>query len=283
MPRRTDALLLGAVIIGVLVALTGLVDTPDAPLDDATAARVNGIPISADELRSRFERRSLQGAPADQLRRTLDDMIDEELLIQRAQELGLLRRDSSIRIAIIDAMEKSILGEAAGRAVSEAELEDFYRDNRALFSEPRQFQVDELRLENPKQAASLAERLRGGEEALDLAAGMQSVSLARLPPVPLSLEALARRYPPALIARLENAVVGDVLVQETGDATLLIKVVGVLEASTPPFEEVRLSVLNELQMQRQGSAYEGYLAWLRQRADIRRNQAPATPRRSGAE
>jgi hypothetical protein len=271
MPRLTDALLVGGLVGGMLVALTGLVDSGNSPLSDETAARVNGVPIAADELRSLLERRSLEGAPVEQLQGTLDDMIDEELLIQRAIELGLPRRDSNIRVAIIAAMEKSILSEAAGRAISEGELEDFYRANLALFSEPRQLQVDELILDNPVEASSVADRLRNGEQAMDLAASMESVSLARLPPVPLSLDALARRYPQDLIARLQDADVGDVFVREVDTTTRVIRVSDVLEASVPPFEDVRLSVLNELQMQHQDRAYDEYLTWLRLRADIRRN------------
>jgi hypothetical protein len=34
-------------------------------------------------------------------------------------------------------------------------------------------------------------------------------------------------------------------------------------------------VLNELQLQRQNAAYDEYLAWLRQRADIRKNESLA--------
>lgn len=270
--KLTDALLIAAVVLGILIALAGLVDVGKAPLGDATAAVVNEAPISADELRSLRQRRAREGAPDDQLRGTLDDMIDEELLIQRASELGILRRDSNVRVAIIQAMEKSILNEERGRTFSDDEIEAFYRDNTALFAEPRRLQLEEIIVADTERVALLAAALTAGTAATALAAHTDGVSMTRLPPVALSLEAWARRVPEDIITQLETAAEGDVLAHVSGSGTHLLRVVSVREARMPPFDEVRLSVANELQLRRQDLAYDEYLAWLRQRADIRKNQ-----------
>ena len=269
---RTDLLLIGGMVLGILAALTGLVDAGKAPLDEGTAARVNDTPIPADELRSLLERRTQGGAPVDQLRATLDDMIDEELLIQRALELGILRRDSNVRLAIIQAMEKSILNEERGRSVSDAELEAFYRSNTALFAEPLRLQLEELVVADPARVAELSARLEAGAAAERLAAGDDGLSVTRLPPVPLSLEALAGRFSAAILARLKTAREGDVLTFKSSRGTHLIRVVAIQKARVPSFAELRVAVLNELQLQRQDVAYDEYLAWLRQRADIRKNE-----------
>jgi hypothetical protein len=273
--KRTDLLLIGGVVLGILAAMTGLVEAGKAPLDEATAALVNDTPIPADELRSLLERRTRSGAPVDQLLATLDDMIDEELLIQRALELGILRRDSNVRLAIIQAMEKSILNEERGRSFSDAELEAFYRSNTALFAEPLRLLLEELLVADPARVAELAALLQAGTSANRLAAGDDGLSVTNLPPVPLSLEALARRISADILPRLETAGEGDVLTYRSGRSTHLIRVVAIEEASVPPFAELRFSVLNELQLQRQNAAYDEYLAWLRQRADIRKNESLA--------
>ncbi|MDA8961846.1 peptidylprolyl isomerase [Congregibacter sp.] len=272
MMKLTDGLLIAAVALGILIALTGLVDAGKAPLGETTAALVNQTPISADEMQSVLQRRTLEGAPVDQLLDTLDDMIDEELLIQRASELGILRRDSNVRVAIIQAMEKSILNEERGRNFSQAQIQDFYRDNTALFAEPLRLQLEEIVVENETQATALVTALREGLSAKALAAENDDVSITRLPAVPLSLDALGRRYPQDLVSRLETAGKGDILSHESGRGTHIIKILDVREARVPPFDEVRLSVLNELQMHRQNIAYDEYLLWLRQRAEIRKNE-----------
>jgi len=269
--KRTDAFLLAALALGIGMALLGLVEMDAGALDDATAARVNDVPIPADELRSLLERRARDGAPVEQLLGTLDDMIDEELLIQRAAELGILRRDSNVRVAIIQAMEKSILNEERARRITEDEARAFYRTNPDLFREPRQLQVEEVRVEDPDLVAAVESRLRDGESAAALAADSEKVALRRVPPVPLSLDALGRRYPAAVVTRLATSAVGDVLSFETQGMHHCLVILSVLEARKPPYEEVRGLVLNEAQLQRQEAAYDEYLVWLRQRADIRRN------------
>ncbi|EED33583.1 conserved hypothetical protein [gamma proteobacterium NOR5-3] len=271
MIKLTDGLLITGVAAGILIALTGLVDAGHAPLPDTTAALVNGTPVPRDELQSVLQRRAQEGAPVDQLLATLDDMIDEELLIQRASELGILRRDSNVRVAIIQAMEKSILNEERGRNLAEAQLQEFYRDNTALFAEPLRFQLEEIVVEDETQATAIITALREGLSAKALAAENDAVSITRLPQVPLSLSALSRRFPQDLVSRLETAGKGDILTDKSERGIRIIKILDVREANVPPFEDVRLSVLNELQMYRQDIAYEEYLEWLRQRADIRKN------------
>ncbi|MFT4873495.1 peptidyl-prolyl cis-trans isomerase [Congregibacter sp.] len=272
MMKLTDGLLIAAVALGILVAVAGLVDAGNAPLRDTTAALVNETAISADEMESVLQRRTQEGAPVDQLLGTLDNMIDEELLIQRASELGILRRDSNVRVAIIQAMEKSILNEERGRSFSEVQVQAFYRDNTALFAEPLRLELEAIVVTDAQRASSLIAALHEGVTAKALAAENDGVSITRLPPVPLSLDALGRRYPQDVVSRLQTAVEGDVLTHESSRGTHIIKILGVRETAAPPFNEIRLSVLNELQMQSQNIAYNEYLAWLRQRAKIRKNE-----------
>lgn len=270
--KPTDGLLVAAAALGILLALAGLVDAGNAPLDDTTVARVNGVPIPADELQSLLERRAREGVSVDRLPGTLDQLIDEELLIQRASELGILRRDSNVRVAIIQAMEKSILNEERGRSIQEEDIQAFYRDHTQLFAEPRRLQLEAILVRDGAQVPSLLAALMKGTEATALAAARDAVSLTRLPPVPLSLDALARRFPDDVLARLKDAAEGEVVTHESDRGIHLVKLVRIREAKVPAYEDIRLSVLNELQMQRQAVAYDEYLAWLRQRADIRKNE-----------
>jgi hypothetical protein len=168
-------------------------------------------------------------------------------------------------------MEKSILNEARGRTFTDDEIQAFYRDHRRLFAEPRALQIEEVVVTGADPVAGLVAALGAGAPVAELAARSNAVSVVRLPPVPLSLEALARRYPADLVARLETAEAGEVLPYESNRGRHLLRIEAVLEERVPPFEEVRISVLNEMQLRGQDEAYDDYLAWLRQRADIRTN------------
>ncbi|MEA3643345.1 MAG: SurA N-terminal domain-containing protein [Lamprobacter sp.] len=300
MLKLSDSLLLTAAAAGITLALMGLADGGRTPLDAATAARVNEAPIATDEWRSLLERRAQAGVPAEALTDTLDQLIDEELLIQRAAELGILRRDSNVRVAIVEAMQKAIFNEARGHSASEAELRAFYNDNRALFAEPLRLQLDGLQLEGLQleglqleglqdsggvgaagaragakveaRAVAAMAALRAGVAIEALVASDAALSPLQLPPVALSVDALSARFPELATDTLTAAVQGEVISHASARGLYLLRVVSRHEASVPAFEAVRDAVLNEWQLQRLDAAYKEHLGWLRERADIRINQ-----------
>ncbi len=64
----------------------------------------------------------------------LERMIDEELLIQRGIDLGLIENDSEIRSIIIQKMISSIISDTSNLTVSQTDLEKFYSLNKDLFT-----------------------------------------------------------------------------------------------------------------------------------------------------
>ena len=64
----------------------------------------------------------------------LERMIDEELLIQRGIDLGLIENDSEIRSIIIQKMITSIISDTNDLTVSQTDLEKFYSLNKDLFT-----------------------------------------------------------------------------------------------------------------------------------------------------
>ncbi len=66
--------------------------------------------------------------------RVLDRLIEEELLIQRGIEIGLVDSDRSVRKAITQAMLASIVTESVSAQPAEDELRAFYAENPSLFA-----------------------------------------------------------------------------------------------------------------------------------------------------
>ena len=62
----------------------------------------------------------------------LERMIDEELLIQRGIDLGMIENDSEIRSSIIQKMIGSIIAETNDLRISKQDLESFYSANKDL-------------------------------------------------------------------------------------------------------------------------------------------------------
>lgn len=73
--------------------------------------------------------------PADKAH-VLDRLIDEELLLQRALELGLAQSDGSSRKALVQAAIQFATLEADGKLPDDAELERFYQARPTLFAAP---------------------------------------------------------------------------------------------------------------------------------------------------
>lgn len=125
----------------------------------AVVARVNGAAISAESLGATGNAGSREA-----MREALEKVIDRELLVQRALELGLERDPQTA--AAIDAGRRRILAQAyvdrvaAGGGAKGASAQDvraFYKDNPALFAERRIYQLRELLVSAP---AELLEVLR---------------------------------------------------------------------------------------------------------------------------
>ena len=141
-------LLAGGMLAGAAIAVFYIVRTPDAvePTADAIAW-VNDRPIS----RSSYEN-ALQAVAGDRKSGTLrqDDrervlqrLIDQELLIDRAIELGLPERDPQIRNQLATAMIAFLVRRAEDEATAaeEAELRAFYEEQRFRFERSAQYRV----------------------------------------------------------------------------------------------------------------------------------------------
>jgi len=98
---RPLLLLSAGACAGLALAVAGLVAPPETPrLPEGAVAAVNGSLVrSADYERAlealAADRRDALGA--SEKRHVLDRLVDEELLVQRAFELGLARQDRRAR------------------------------------------------------------------------------------------------------------------------------------------------------------------------------------------
>jgi len=141
--------LAGGMLVGAALAVFYIVrlpETPERATEDAVAW-VNDRPV----FRSSYES-ALQAVAGDRkggmLRqddreRVLQRLIDQELLIDRAIELGLHERDPQIRnqlaTAMIDFLVRRAQDEA--RTADETELRAFYEEQRFRFQRSPQYRV----------------------------------------------------------------------------------------------------------------------------------------------
>jgi len=199
-----------ALFVGLLAAvvLAGCGAKKDKTSTQA-AARVNKDEITVHQVNFVLQQqRGLQPGQAEAAgKQVLERLIDQQLAVQRAEELKL-DRDPRV-VQSIEAARREILARSYAEKVGETaakpnaeEIKAYYDANPALFSERRIYSLQELQIEaKPDQVAALREKLQGSKNMAEFAdylrtndfkfSGNQAVRAAEQLPLS-SLASLAR-------------------------------------------------------------------------------------------
>ena len=133
--RRSLVLCALGALLGLAIAGLGLFTakgtrTSSVPAEDV--AVVNQVPILMSDyiqqLRALYDVSITQATPA-QKRKTLDDMIREELYVQRGVELGMQSDTIEVRTALVGAVEAQSAADATMAQPSEEDLKRYYREH----------------------------------------------------------------------------------------------------------------------------------------------------------
>jgi hypothetical protein len=128
------------VVGGLIVGGIGLfnargTETNTVPPPDL--ALVNNVPILRSDFQIQLENET--GIPFDQASRdeklkVLDEMLREELLVQRGLELNFAETDQSSRNALVSAVEQQAIAEVTTSQPTEAQLRKQFNDHRARYA-----------------------------------------------------------------------------------------------------------------------------------------------------
>lgn len=166
-PRRSLALCAVGAVVGLLFAGQALftargTTTLVVPAEDV--ALVNGQPIARSDyaatLRTLFDVGPSEASPA-QRRKALEDLIGEELLVQRGKELDVSAADPDVRAAMVNAVEQGVAADALTRLADPAVLRGWYEQHRERFADEGVIAVRDL-VFPPGQAEAAARALAAG-------------------------------------------------------------------------------------------------------------------------
>ncbi|MDP6978614.1 MAG: peptidyl-prolyl cis-trans isomerase [Myxococcota bacterium] len=273
--------------VGLVMAAVGLLgnEATTADLPDGTVARINGTILRGDD----FER--LVAAVLEDMRapdeakarkRVLERMVDEELLIQRALELGLAHLDRKVRADLTSAMITSVIEDVRNLEPGEDELEAFYAENREYFTRPgrlhaRQifFRVsargksthprgDAVERSNAAHAALLA-----GDDYETVEAEFGDMEVAPIPAAMLPANKLREYTGPTLLRAIYELEVGGFTKPvRSGMGIHIAQLAGRGEAVIPTLAEIRDQVIVDWRRRQGDKALRDYLAELRDYAVI---------------
>ena len=270
-------LLLLGLFIGVVLAANSIVRESNL-IDKDWVAVIGDVQISKEKYYSQLEglardkRNAITRKDKDYV---LERMIEEELLIIRAKELGLLENNQIVRGSIIQQMIKLIISENYLESVEEEKLKKFYKDNIGFFSS-----ASRLRLQQIYFSDSIGNSRQRSEEAFkDLKEGstLEEISqhadqsVLSIPNTMMNLSKVREYIGPTLMNVAKSL--------EPGEFSPPTKVAGGYkiiflfdkELSEPErFDSIKPKVLREYQRRQDDKSLRNYLEDLKGWYEIKR-------------
>lgn len=270
--RSATLLALGAGV-GLVLAALGLLRTdPAGSLETAAIARVGEVPVYRQAYDRAVARLAAeQTAPLDESDRAhiLGQLVDEELLVQRALELGLARSDRAVRNTLIQAMAQAIVADSDGMEPSADELASFYEQHRADFARPARLRLERLTLADPAQAEPARRALVDGVALAEVAIRWADPEAAELPSSAIPVTRLGDYLGADLAQAALELEPGEVsAVIETSTGAHLLRAREKIPATAPELDEIRPRVRAEYRRRASDAAMGDYLRRLRDQADL---------------
>ena len=262
-------------VIGLVLALAGARLEPAAGVAGDTLVRVNERPITNAQLNRAAQRlaagdaRQLTGVERESLIRLL---IDEELLLQRAESLGVLQADPGVRKMIVRASIDRVVEDFLAEPPEDQQLQQFYRQHQAVFERPARVAVDALRFDDLATARQAVETAEPGDGWAGLVASSAARPVRQLPESPLPAHVLRRYLGPALTKIALSLAPGEISppVEGAGGAYLL-RVTSVIPPYLPEYQGIAPIVRQEYLSRGRELALSEKLARLRSEGDIQLN------------
>jgi hypothetical protein len=187
---RSFALMAAGVLIGLALAGYSLFTARSAstlivPAEDV--ALVNQQPVSRADYLALLQTLygvDLSHATQEQRRKVLDDMIREELFVQRGKELDVASTDPDVRSALVNAVELEIAENAITSQPSEAALRRFFETHQDRYVSEGIMRVKDL--VNGRDSGKtkgdefyFAAKIHLGDELFAVARGMENGSVSK--------------------------------------------------------------------------------------------------------
>jgi hypothetical protein len=276
-------------VVGLAIAGVGLFSargtaTHSVPPEDI--ALVNQRPVLRSDFVTQLEGEtgeSFDGATRAEKLKVLDEMIREELLVQRGLELDFAETDQMTRNALAMAMDQQALAEATTSQPSEQQLREFFDKNPARYASDGILTVRHLVLAVAGGSGAGGDR-GGGEQAMQRA--REAVAALRAnTPVEAAMAKFGLTEPRndgdefyfAAKIHLGDVVYAQALRMKEGEvseplqAADGIHIVRVIKNKVPvplSFEHARLQVLTDLKNAQQERLIAATMKFLRERSKI---------------
>ena len=190
-------------------------------------------------------------------------LIDEELLIQRAIELDLVRNDSLVKGNVIQTMFQYIINSNELVEPSEAELREYFSKEKNYFSSGRRYKLKNYTFRNLDDAETAINLLNQSdlESFLKL---VETESAIDLPNVFLTPQKIRDYLGPKVLDELPSLEKGGFSnIFEINEVPSIVICIDILLDNNPKFEEIAEQIKNKFIRDREDSLVKEYIENLR--------------------
>ena len=267
-------------IIGILLAALAIVEKNNIT-DQNWAAKIEDQLIPYERYQMQLEglakdkRSPLTNQDKEYV---LERMIEEELLIKRAIDLGMLENNPMARGTIVQQMIKNIVTEGSRTEPQENELIEFFKENIGFFTKANRLRVrqiyfskDDFGDEVVEKAKDAFIRLNKGENFEEVALS-GSKSALKIPDTLINLSKVREYIGPSLMREAQLLKPGySSAPNKVSGGYKIIYLVDREDATQPEYSNIRSTVLSEFLKRRDDQSLRKYLDNLKNWYDVTRN------------
>ena len=277
--KHQSILALG-LILGILLAALAIVEKSNIT-DQNWAAKIEDqlIPYERYQMQLEGLAKDKRSPLTEQDKEyVLERMIEEELLIKRAIDLGMLENNPMARGTIVQQMIKNIVTEGSRTEPQENELIEFFQENIGFFTKANRLRVrqiyfskDDFGDEVVEKATDAFIRLNKGENFEEVALS-GSKSALKIPDTLMNLSKVREYIGPSLMREAQLLKPGySSAPNKVSGGYKIIYLVDREDATQPEYSNIRSTVLSEFLKRRDDQSLRKYLDNLKNWYDVTRN------------
>ena len=208
----------------------------------------------------------------------LERMIEEELLIKRAIDLGVINDNPMARGTIVQQMIKTIIAENARYEISDSELESFFQENSGFFTKSSRLRIQQIYFSNEQLkddslvvAKKAYDLLKRGDD-FESVSKLGSPSALQIPNSLMTLSKVREYIGPSLMNLAKELEINSFTTPiEVSGGYKIIYLIDKELASPPQFNDIKASVSSEFLKRKDDQSLRSYLENLKNWYDVSRN------------
>ena len=278
--RFYSFVLFAGILIGALMAAYSIIEKSNISVYK-WAAKIEDISIPMEKYLTQLDGLSKdKRSPLTQKDKeyVLERMIEEELLIKRAIDLGMLNDNPMARGTIVQQMIKTIIAENARYEISDSELESFFQENSGFFTKSSRLRIQQIYFSNEQLkddslvvAKKAYDLLKRGDD-FESVSRLGSPSALKIPNSLMTLSKVREYIGPSLMNLARELEINSFTSPiEVSGGYKIIYLIDKEMASPPQFNDIKASVSSEFLKRKDDQSLRSYLENLKNWYDVSRN------------